>query len=155
VLDNFRAQSILAADKYVDEPYKMKKEGGIIHYSYPVNLPGSDELLEFMITFEMNQINLSFHHSNEDTNIARYEHGLNGKIPTHRNPSGCSPPGLIVGNHKHRFNGRYRDDCAYIPTDIDTSSLEAIVRTFCEECGIKFASSLPPGRQIPLPQDLD
>lgn len=152
MLDNFRVQSILSADKYVNEPYKLTKEKGIHHYAYPVDLPGSDERLEFMITFERNKIELSFHHNNEETNIARYEFGLNGIEPSHKNPSGCNRPGQIVGNHKHRYAGRYKDNCAYIPTDIDTTNLETMARTFCEECGIKFGSVLPPGWQTTLSQ---
>ena len=145
-MDEFTANSILTAPKTTNADYNMKKLGNVIQVYWDVFLPKYHGKLKFEINLNPNtEIRLSLNEVFDKACLRRAEVPL---IPSvnykHRNVPACGNTQIFDGIHKHTFKDRVKDGCAYVPNDIDQSSLESIVRTFAAECNITFTASIPP-----------
>jgi len=98
--------------------FKVRVECG----SYPLRLIG---------TYNPRTGNYSFTLLLKDKRIR----GLDiGKMKLHRNLDGT----LIRGNHKHKWKDDSGSKYAYVPDDIDFSSIEKTFKGFLKECNIEF-----------------
>jgi hypothetical protein len=144
-MDEFNANNIMSASKVNRGLYSQRKLQNVIQIKWEIQLEGYRGKLTLEINYcEDNEIRLSLNETYDNVCLRRLEVPLNrDKVYNHRNPEICGNTQKLEGIHKHRYLDRVKDGCAYVPNDIDTTSLQSIIRTFAKECNITLTGDLP------------
>lgn len=144
-MDEFTSNSILTAEKFSAENYNHKLKGNVFQVFWEVTLQGYKGKLKLEVNYVKNiELRLSFEEVYDKACLRRLEVPLNELVVyNHRNPPSCGNTEKFKGIHKHKYLDRIKDGCAYVPDDIDTRSIESVIRTFAKECNIHLRSNLP------------
>lgn len=144
-MDEFTSVNILSADKFSAHDYTNKRTGNVFRVYWEIPLNGYKGKLRLEVNYvEGIEIRVSFEEVYDKACLRRLEIPLNENVVyNHRNPPSCGNAEKFNGIHKHKYLDRIKDGCAYVPDDIDTKSIESIVRTFAKECNIHLTSNLP------------
>ena len=144
-MDEFSANKIMEADKMNVGTFLERRKGNVFQVDWDIQLTGYKGKLKLQINYvENNEIRRSFSETYENACLRRLEVPLvKEKIYNHRNSKSCGNSDIFSGIHKHRYLDRVKDGCAYVPNDIDITSLQSIIRTFASECKITLTGNLP------------
>ena len=144
-MDEFISDSILNSDKTTLDSCQHKRKGNLFQMEWEVILSGYKGKLRLQVNYVENvEIRVSLEEVFDKACLRRLEVPLNDELKYgHRNPRSCGNEYIFTGIHKHKYLDRVKDGCAYVPNDIDTKSIESIIRTFAKECNITLVGSLP------------
>lgn len=144
-MDEFIVDHILSSQKHSEYEPKEETKGNIHLVRWGVILDKYMGKLAIEANYVPGvEIRVSFMEVYDKIPLRRLEIPLNStKKYNHRNPKPCGNTELITGMHKHKFDNKTLDRCAYVPNDIDPTNNSTIIRTFAEECKILFVGYIP------------
>jgi|Deesub1362A_J573_1020465.scaffolds.fasta_scaffold01433_5 hypothetical protein len=129
--------------KEITDPIEWAYKHGI--HKFKVDVQNEDGYpLKLVGTFSFRSGNFSFALLLRNRRIR----GLDCGRKVHHNPE-CEK---IKGVHKHKWTDAYQDKEAYIPSEVDCSSIVGALRAFIEECNIKLKATI---RKPLIPDSLD
>lgn len=144
-MNEFVADKIMAEEKYTDSEPSSEKKGNVYQVRWNVKLDKYDGKLEIEVNYiPCIEIRISFMEVYEKICLRRLEVPLDPNITyNHRNTKSCGNTDIFKGMHKHKFQNKTLDGCAYVPNDIDLKSSTSMIRTFAKECNISINGNIP------------
>ncbi len=129
-LDESEIARVLSVPKHIDQNIQWKTHGGYKTFSTDVVSEEADYemILVGSLTEATGYVKFNLFVGSQPIAMLHV-----GKI--HHNPDCERLEGKV---HKHRWSDAYREKRAYLPNDIDVTTIESGFRSFLNECNIEL-----------------
>lgn len=130
MLSEREADELVAADKYIGEVINWRTERSKLpRYRFEVTVACPEPWKPLRLIGVAGPVNYSFSLLTMQNQIIRL---INRHIGGHRNPDGSD----AGEQHKHRWTDAHESRESYVPTDIDWTDPNTVLRGFLQECHI-------------------